>query len=169
MERGFIQGKLEIKLLILYILARADEPLDMDTLLDVAMCDSGVSYFDFSTALAELVESLHVERKSGLFHITQQGRDNGGIMEDRLPYSVRLRCDVRLTDINEDFQRQRRIHAEMERQNDGNWQVRLALDSEEDIPLFSLTLTLSTQEDAKRLVQRFKADPHKYLQSLRDL
>ena len=169
MERGFIQGKLEIKLLILYILARADEALDMDTLMDVAMCDSGVSYFDFSTALAELVESFHVERKNSLFYITNQGRENGGIMEDQLPYSVRMRCDVRLTDINEAFQQARRVHAELERQNDGNWQVRLALDNEEDIPLFSLTLTLPMEEDAKRLVQRFKADPYKYLQSLRNL
>ena len=43
MERGFIQGKLEIKFLLLFILARAEVPLELDLLGDVAMCDSGVS------------------------------------------------------------------------------------------------------------------------------
>ena len=168
MERGFIQGKLEIKLLILYILARGEEALDMDTLTDVAMCDSGVSYFDFTSALAELVQSLHVERRGNLFYITEQGRENGGIMEDQLPYSVKMRCDVKLTEINERFREAKRVHAEMIRLDDGSWRVSLALDGEEE-NLFSLSLTLPLQEDAKKLIQRFKADPQKFLRQLREI
>lgn len=168
MERGFIQGKLEIKLLILYILARGEEALDMDTLTDVAMCDSGVSYFDFTSALAELIESLHVERRGNLFYITDQGRENGGIMEDQLPYSVKMRCDVKLAEINEHLREAKRIHADMSRLDDGSWRVSLALDGEEE-NLFSLSLTLPMQEDAKKLIQRFKADPQKFLRALREI
>ena len=58
MERGFIQGKLEIKFLLLFILARAEVPLELDLLGDVAMCDSGVSYFDLSAALLDQGSAL---------------------------------------------------------------------------------------------------------------
>lgn len=168
MERGFIQGKLEIKLLILYILSRAEEPLDMDTLTDVAMCDSGVSYFDFTSALAELVESLHVERRGNLFLATEQGRENGGIMEDQLPYSVRLRCDVKLAEINERFQEAKRVQTELVRLDSGSWRVSLRFDSEEE-NLFALSITLPLQEDGKKLIARFRSDPQKFLHTLREI
>ena len=37
--RGFIQDKLEIKFLILYLAARVIEPVPFDTLLDLTLCD----------------------------------------------------------------------------------------------------------------------------------
>ena len=75
MEGGFIQGKLEIKLLLLYILCRTEAPVPLDTLADVALCDGGVSYFDLSTALAELTESDHVLLTDQLYQITDKGRN----------------------------------------------------------------------------------------------
>lgn len=45
--RGFIQDKLEIKFLILYLAARVIEPVPFDTLLDLTLCDDAVDYFDF--------------------------------------------------------------------------------------------------------------------------
>ena len=38
-------GKTEIKFLLLFILARAEVPLELDLLGDVAMCDSGGELF----------------------------------------------------------------------------------------------------------------------------
>lgn len=167
MERGFIQGKLEIKLLILYILARADEALDMDTLTDTAMCDDGVTYFDYTVALAELVDTNHVLRQEGKFLITDQGRKNGGIMEDQLPYSVRMRCDAKLERINEAFREEKRVRTALTQQQE-SWLAELALDSEEG-NLFTLSITLPRQEDAQRLIRNFRADPHRMLHTLRNL
>ena len=42
---GFIHDKLDIKLLILYIMDRVAAPIDFATLTDLSMCDSGVDYF----------------------------------------------------------------------------------------------------------------------------
>ena len=39
---GFIHDKLDIKLLVLYILDRAAAPIDFATLTDLSMCDGGV-------------------------------------------------------------------------------------------------------------------------------
>ena len=57
---GFIHDKLEIKFLILYIAARVIEPIPFDTVLDLAMCDEGVDYFDFSECLRDLVKTEHL-------------------------------------------------------------------------------------------------------------
>lgn len=168
MERGFIQGKLEIKFLLLFILARAEEPLELDQLADVAMCDSGVSYFDLSTALAELVETGHALLEGNTYRITDKGRKNGTITEDELPYSVRLRCEQRLAEINEVLRRKKQVKADLEQQDNGLWRVTLALDGEED-NLFTLTLTLPLQEDARQLIHRFQSDPQGFFQALKSL
>ena len=141
MERGFIQGKLEIKFLLLFILARAEVPLELDLLGDVAMCDSGVSYFDLSAALAELVESDHVEQQGGGYVITDKGRKNGAVTEDELPYSVRLRCEQRLAEINERAREAKRIHAELEETENGQWRVTLGLRQCGQQPVYTLTLS----------------------------
>lgn len=168
MERGFIQGKLEIKFLLLYILARTEEPLELDQLADVAMCDSGVSYFDLSTALAELVETGHALLENGAYVITDKGRKNGAVTEDELPYSVRLRCEQRLAEISEDLRRKKRVQSALEQQENGLWRVTLALDGEED-NLFTLHLTLPLQEDARQFIRRFESDPQGFFHALKSL
>lgn len=168
MERGFIQGMLEIKFLLLFILARAEVPLELDLLGDVAMCDSGVSYFDLSAALAELVESDHVEQQDGGYVITDKGRKNGAVTEDELPYSVRLRCEQRLAEINERAREAKRIHAELEETDNGQWRVTVGLDSV-DSNLFTLSLSLPLREDARQLIQHFRADPQAFLRALKAL
>ena len=59
---GFIHDKLDIKFLILYIASRLIEPVGIDVLTDLALCDEGVDYFSFSECLNELVESEHINK-----------------------------------------------------------------------------------------------------------
>ena len=40
--RGFINEKLEIKFIILYIAARVIEPVPFDVVLDLTMCDDAI-------------------------------------------------------------------------------------------------------------------------------
>lgn len=165
MEGGFIQGKLEIKLLLLYILCRTEAPVPLDTLADVALCDPGVTYFDLSSALAELTESDHVTLSDQLYQITDKGRKNGTITEDHLPYSVRLRCDHRLAEINRQLRYDRRVHAEVIRKADDRFQVSLVLDGERE-PEFTLTLLRDTKEEAERLEAHFRRNPEEFIRKL---
>ena len=41
---GFIHDKLEIKFLILYIAARVSEPLPLEGMQELTMCDDGIDY-----------------------------------------------------------------------------------------------------------------------------
>jgi hypothetical protein len=55
-HHGFIHEKLDIKLLILFILSRLPAPVDRGTLDELCQqCDDGVGYFDYSDCLGELI------------------------------------------------------------------------------------------------------------------
>ena len=54
---GFIHEKLDIKILILFILRRLPGTVNRDMLSDFTQCDGGVGYFDFSDCLSELVDT----------------------------------------------------------------------------------------------------------------
>ena len=109
---GFIHDKLEIKFLILYIAARVTEPVPFDMLLDLAMCDEGVDYFDFSECLRDLVKTEHLTvSDSGLYSITEKGKRNSQICESSLPYSVRLRSDKSVDVCNRKLRRKSQVRA----------------------------------------------------------
>ena len=80
-KAGFIHDKLDIKFLVLYLMARVASPVDFSTLADLTFCDDGVEYFDFAAALAELVDTGHLELKDDKYSITEKGRRNGKICE----------------------------------------------------------------------------------------
>ena len=52
---GFVREQLDIKILILYILARLPGPVDRESLADIVFCDGAVNYFSFSECLSELI------------------------------------------------------------------------------------------------------------------
>ena len=130
--RGFIQDKLEIKFLILYLAARVIEPVPFDTLLDLTLCDDAVDYFDFSECLADLVKTEHLtlDEESGLYAITEKGRRNSEICETSLPYSVRLRCDKNLNACNRALRRKNQVKSSTEPRPNGTFTVSLSLDDD---------------------------------------
>ena len=66
---GFIHEKLDIKILILYILNHLPAAVDAQTLSDLVFCDNGIGYFDYSDCLAELVDTAHITEEGGKYRI----------------------------------------------------------------------------------------------------
>ena len=93
MPRGFIRDKLQLKLLILYILNQFAQPVSLSLLTELVLCDEGVDYFSFSDALSELKTTGHVSMNDECFSITGKGSEHVRICESNLPYSVRMKCD----------------------------------------------------------------------------
>ena len=61
---GFIHEKMDIKILILYVLAQLPAPVDSLTLSDLVFCDDGIGYFDYSDCLAELAETGQITEEN---------------------------------------------------------------------------------------------------------
>lgn len=155
MARGFIQDPLELKFLILYILDRLAEPVELSTLTDLVLCDEGVDYFQFSQALTELQETGHVQRKEELYAITEKGRTNSAVCENELPYSVRVKCDKNVGETNARLRRNRQVQASVTPRPDGGLTVHLSLHDDAGSVLDMDVLALS-KKHADTLTSNFK-------------
>jgi len=85
----YIHEKLDIKILILFIMRRLPEPASIEELTELTMSDEGVGYFDFMECVAELVKTEHLQFKEEKYSVTAKGERNGELTEENLPYSVR--------------------------------------------------------------------------------
>ena len=159
--KGFVQDKLDIKFLILYIAARVVEPIPFSTMLDLSMCDDAIDYFDFSECLKELVDTGHLTlSEDGLYAITEKGLRNSKICETSLAYSVRLRCDKNVEAWNRKLRRKNQVKSDYEQRSNGTYTVKLAL--EDDMgELLALRLMVPREDMAKAITARFQAAPEK--------
>lgn len=157
---GFIQDKLEIKFLILYVAARLIEPVPFEAMQELTMCDDGIDFFDFSECLSNLVESQHLTLSDdGLYAITEKGLHNGAICESSLPYSVRLRADKNITIFNQKLKRRAQIQSDIEPRRNGTYTVTLAFNDDESQPILKMELMVPKEVMAKDLAERFQKNP----------
>lgn len=157
---GFIHDKLDIKLLLLYLMARVEGSVDLTTLTDLAFCDEGVTYFDFAEAVAELVETGHLTLSDGRYTITDKGRRNGEACESSLAYSVRRKCDRNLVQVNGMLRRDAQVRSELLPRPDGGTTLRLILDDEKG-NIMTLDMLTVSPEQASQLAEKFRAQPEK--------
>lgn len=155
---GFIHDKLDIKFLVLYLLARTAAPINFAALTELTLCDDGIDYFEYAECIDELVTSEHVSLEDSLYAITEKGIRNGRICESSLPYSVRLKCDKNLAKLNAVLRRNAQVRAEVAPRQDGFHTLRLSLDDEEG-NLLTLELLTVSVEQAEQLGKRFRSQP----------
>ena len=156
---GFIHDNLEIKFLILYIVSRLAEPVPFAVVLDLALCDDGVGYFDFVECLRNLVESEHLTlSKDGLYAVTEKGRRNGEICQSELPYTVRRKCDRNVAECNRKLRRKRQVRSTTEKRGNGTYTVHMILD--DDVGnVMDLKLVAPREDMAQVLAERFRKSP----------
>ena len=79
---GFIHDMLDVKVLILFVTARANYPMSLQEIYENCYVDDCLSYFDVCTAIPEMVETGHLkEVEAGKYVITDQGREDGELIE----------------------------------------------------------------------------------------
>ena len=169
MPMGFIQSELDLKLLVLYIMSRVAGPVTLLQLLELALCDEGVDYFDFAECLSDLVRTEHLTLSAdGLYAITDKGLRNSRICESSLPYSVRLRCDKNLAACNRHLRRKSQVKASTEKRPNGTYTVRLEL-SDDMGSVMDLKLMVPREDMGKILAARFRQAPEKLYSEIIDL
>ena len=155
---GFIQSELDLKLLILYIMARTAGPITFLQLLDLALCDAGVDYFSLSQAVDHMVETGQLSKEGERYTITEKGRRNSEICQSSLPYSVRMHCDENLARVNDALRRDAQIQTHTQDNGDGTCILSLEF-SDSSSPLLSLSLLAPDRAAALSMAQCFRRDP----------
>lgn len=155
---GFIHDKLDIKLLVLYLMSRVVAPIDFAALTELALCDDGIDYFDYAECVAELVTSEHLNQDDKYYSITEKGERNSNICESAVPYTIRLKCDKAVTKVNAQLRRNEQVRSEVEAREDGFYTLRLMLD-DESANLLTLELLTVSEQKAEQIGSRFREQP----------
>lgn len=157
---GFLNDKLDIKLLILFVLRRLPSEIDIEKLSDLILIDGGVGYFDYKECLAELLATAQIEESENKVKITAKGSRNGEILETDLPYSVRKKAEKNLAPVAEEMLRSSMILANHE-ETAGGYTVYLAV-SDGIGTILDLKILASSEEQAQIIENNFRNKAEEY-------
>mgnify|MGYP004555135025 FL=1 len=155
MEKGFIHDMLDVKILILYIMARVLYPVDLQKIYELAYQDDCLSYFDLAQAVPDMVESGHLEEVDGKrYVITQKGREACTVTEDAIAYPVMQRAKAAVERFNDAVRRSSFVKTEITPRENGDFSVRMTLNDEVS-NLLQMELMAPTQKQAYCLARAF--------------
>ena len=162
---GFIHDKLDIKILILFILQRLPDAIPLEQLAELALCDEGINYFDYAECASDLIRTGHIEQADEGLLITEKGRTNGRITESSIPYSVRLKADKSAATIRSIMKRNAMISAFHTPRLTGGYTVSLSM-SDGIGAVISMELLTGTVEQADQLEMKFKKNAEELYQKI---
>ena len=153
---GFIHDMLDVKVLILFVMARVNYPLASSEVYELCYQDDCLSYFDVCTAIPELVKSGHLEEiEEQKYSITQKGRADGGLTEDSIAFTVKQRAENAVAKFNRQIRRSSFVKTQVLPRDGGDFSVIMSLDDEMG-NLMTLELVAPNQRQAVRLGKLFE-------------
>ena len=153
---GFIHDMLDVKVLILFVMARVSYPVTVQQMYELCYQDDCLSYFDICTAVPEMVKSGHLrELENEHFEITEKGKADGSLTEDSIAYTVRCKAENAVSRFNRQIRRSSFVKTQIIQREGGDYSVIMALDDEVG-NLMTLELLAPNQRQAVRLSKLFQ-------------
>ena len=153
---GFIHDMLDVKVLILFVTARANYPMSVQEIYETCYVDDCLSYFDVCTAIPEMVNSGHLrESEEGKFVITEKGREDGETTADSIAFTVRQKAENLINRYNRQIKRSSYVKTQIIPREGGEYSVIMTLDDEVS-NLMTLELVAPDQRQAVRLARLFE-------------
>ena len=148
---GFIHDMLDVKVLILFVMARVSYPVNTQQIYELCYQDDCLSYFDVCTAIPEMVKSGHLKAlEDECFEITDKGRADGSLTEDSIAFTVKQRAENAVARFNRQIRRSSFVKTQILPRENGDYSVIMALDDEMG-NLMTLELLAPNQRQAIRL------------------
>ena len=157
---GFIHDMMDVKVLILFAMARSNYPMTVQEIYEVCYQDECLSYFDVCTAIPEMVKSGHLQELEGeTYEITPKGRETESLTADSIAFTVKQRAENAVARFNRQMRRSSFVRTQVIPRDTGDFSVIMSLD-EESGNLMTLELVAPDQRQAIRLSKLFekKAD-----------
>lgn len=148
---GFIHDMMDVKVLILYVMARCQYPLTMQEVYELSYQDDCLSYFDVCTAIPEMVRSGHLREAEGeKYEITEKGRQDGELTADSIAFTVKQRAENAVARFNRQIRRSSFVKTQVTPREGGDFSVVMSLNDEVG-NLMTLELMAPDQRQAVRL------------------
>lgn len=153
---GFIHDMMDVKVLILFVAARANYPMTMQEIYELCYQDECLSYFDVCTAIPEMVKSGHLKQlEDERYEITDKGREAGELTADSIAFTVRQRAENAVSRFNRQLRRSQYVKTQVVPRSTGDYTVIMSLDDEMG-NLMTLELMAPDQRQAVRLGRLFE-------------
>lgn len=165
-QHGFIQDMLDVKVLILFVMAKISAPASLQKIYELCYQDDRLSYFDVSVAVPQMVQSGHLERlKDDTYRITDKGRENEEVTRDAIAYPVMQRALTAVRRYNDQLQRKGLIETDVKRQEQGDYLALLTLRDDAGV-LMRLELSAPTLSQARGLARAYEQQADSLYQML---
>ena len=153
---GFIHDMLDVKVLILFVMARVSYPVNIQQIYELSYQDDCLSYFDVCTAVPEMVKSGHLrEVENEQYEITEKGKADGSLTEDSIAFTVKQRAENAVSRFNRQIRRSSFVKTQIIPRDSGDFSVIMSLDDEAG-NLMTLELMAPDQRQAVRLGKLFE-------------
>ena len=153
---GFIHDMMDVKVLILFVMARVSYPVNIQQIYELSYQDDCLSYFDVCTAVPEMVKSGHLkELEDQCYAITEKGKADGSLTEDSIAYTVKCRAENAVNKFNRQIRRSSFVKTQIIPRDSGDFSVMMSLDDEFG-NLMTLELLAPDQRQAVRLGKLFE-------------
>ena len=153
---GFIHDMMDVKVLVLFVMARVNYPVDIQQIYELCYQDECLSYFDVCTAVPELVKSGHMAHADeNCYEITEKGRADGSLTADSIAYTVKQRAENAVARFNRQIRRSSFVKTQVIPREGGDCSVIMSLDDEMS-NLMTLELVAPDQRQAVRLAKLFE-------------
>ena len=153
---GFIHDMMDVKVLILYVAAKAEYPMTMQEVYELCYQDDCLSYFDVCTAIPEMVASGHLAPvDEERYEITEKGRLDGELTADSIAFTVKQRAENAVSRFNRQLRRSSFVKTQIIPRDNEEYSVVMSLDDEMG-NLMTLELVAPDQRQAVRLGKLFE-------------
>lgn len=153
---GFIHDMLDVKVLILFVMARVSYPVNIQQIYELSYQDDCLSYFDVCTAVPEMVKSGHLrELEDANYEITEKGKADGALTEDSIAFTVKQRAENAVSRFNRQIRRSSFVKTQILPRETGDYSVIMSLDDDAG-NLMTLELMAPNQRQAVRLGKLFE-------------
>lgn len=150
---GFIHDMMDVKVLILYVMAHVNYPVTVQQIYELCYQDECLSYFDVCTAVPQMVESTHLRQvEDECYVITEKGKADGALTQDSIAFSVKQRAENAVARFNRQIRRSSFIKTQITERKSGDFSVIMMLDDEAG-NLMTLELVAPNQRQAVRLAK----------------
>ena len=147
---------LDVKVLILFVMARVSYPVTNGEIYELCYQDECLSYFDVCTAIPEMVKSGHLkEVEDEKYVITEKGKADGALTEDSIAFTVKQRAENAVSRFNRQIRRSSFVKTQILPREGSDFSVIMALDDEMG-NLMTLELFAPDQRQAVRLGKLFE-------------
>ncbi len=153
---GYLHDMMDVKILILFIMARVKYPVDIQQIYELCYQDDSLSYFDVCTAVPEMVASGHLEKtEDEKYVITDKGREDGETTKNDIAYSVKQNAENAIDSFNRQVHRSSFVKTRIEAHENGEYSVIMCL-SDAMGTLMTMELTAPDRRQALRLSRLFE-------------